>query len=427
MAPLHTNVAAGPATLRDDATARPSMTATPEPRWLRRGEPAFRRMNAALFLAGIATFSMIYCVQPLLPLFTDAFGVSAAASSLALSLTTGSLAMSILLCGPLSDRLGRRAVMTTSLFTAAALHLASAAAPGWPAFLALRTAEGFALGGAPAIAMAYLAEEVDPRGLGFAMGLYVGGTSIGGMAGRIVTGLLADLLDWRGAEAGIGLLGVAAAAGFVWLLPPSRNFVGKPFASLTETATGVLRQFGRPGLPAVYGSGALLVGGFVTVYNYAGFRLQAPPYGLSQSASGAVFLLYALGPASATAAGALADRVGRAPMLGACGLLLAAGVMLTLATPLALVVTGIGLCSIGFFGGHAVCSGWVGRLAGPAKGQAASLYLLCYYLGSSMLGSLGGFFWTHGGWPAVAGFVAGLLVIQVLVAARLWSRPPPDA
>jgi len=35
-------------------------------------------------------------------------------------------------------------------------------------------------------------------------------------------------------------------------------------------------------------------------------------------------------------------------------------------------------------------------MAGATKGHAASLYLLAYYLGSSALGSCGGWFWRMG-------------------------------
>lgn len=396
-----------------------------EPLWTRRGEVAFLRINAALFLAGLATFSLIYCVQPLLPIFSDTFGVGAAASSLALSMTTGCLSVSIVVAGGVSDRLGRKRVMSISLIAAAILNILVALSPGWGLLLAGRFLEGLALGGAPAVAMAYLAEEIHPTSLGFTMGLYIGGTAIGGMSGRVVTGVLAEHLGWRAAVGGVGLLGLAAAVGFWLLLPPSRNFVAKArrAGGMDRAAMGAdLRTMMAAGLPWLFLSGGLLMGSFVTLYNYAGFRLQAPPYGLNQAESGAVFLLYAIGTFASTLAGWSADRLGRGPVLAVCVGLLAAGLTVTLATPLWAVVLGIGLFTTGFFGGHAVASGWVGRLAGPAKGRAASLYLLCYYLGSSLLGSLGGAFWSRGGWPAVVGFIAVLLALQGVVTARLWAR-----
>ncbi len=394
--------------------------ASRDPAWTQRGDPAFRRINAALFVAGLATFSLLYCVQPLLPNFVQEFHVDAAQSSLALSVSTGCLAFSILAAGNLSDRIGRKTVMATSLFAAAALNALVASTSGWWLLLVVRTMEGIALGGAPAVAMAYLAEEIHPRSLGFTMGLYVGGTAIGGMSGRVVTGFVAEHLGWRAAVGTVGLLGLLAALGFVLLLPPSRNFSAKPRAGLGQQLRSYGAQLRHPALPLLFACGGLLLGSFVTFYNYAGFRLQAPPYNLNQAESGAVFSLYALGTLASTAAGAAADRLGRAPVLMGSVALLTLGLAITLATPLPVVIGGIALFTLGFFASHAVASGWVGRLAGASKGQAASLYLLTYYLGSSVLGSVGGLFWTGGRWPAVAGYIGLLLAGLVVAVLRLW-------
>src|SRR5580765_1238091 len=152
----------------------PAACAVPVPH-LARGSAAYRKVSLALFLAGFATFSLIYCVQPLLPLLAGEFGVGAAQSSLALSLTTGFLAFSIFAAAVVSERFGRRELMFASIGLASLLNLAVAVAPGWHAILVLRAVEGLAIGGVPATAIAYLAEEIEPGGLGFAMGLYIAG------------------------------------------------------------------------------------------------------------------------------------------------------------------------------------------------------------------------------------------------------------
>ena len=58
--------------------------------------PAFRHANLSLFVAGFATFGLLYCVQPLMPAFSHDYGISAAASALSLSLSTGVLAFAML-------------------------------------------------------------------------------------------------------------------------------------------------------------------------------------------------------------------------------------------------------------------------------------------------------------------------------------------
>lgn len=394
-----------------------------KPFWTERGSAAYRRIVIALFLSGYATFSLLYCVQPLLPLFSHRFRLDAAQSALSLSLATGMLAPSILLAGAISESAGRKSLMAASLCIAATLNLLAAAAPNWTILLILRALEGLALGGAPAIAMTYLAEEIHPSGLGLAMGLYIGGTAIGGMAGRLVTGLAAEFSGWRGALATIGLLGAASALAFLLLLPASRNFVRRPGFNPRFHLETWSRHLRSPPLRALFAVGGLLMGSFVTLYNAAGYRLLGPPYHLGQAEIGAIFIIYLFGTVASTAAGSMADRFGRKPVLGGSLCIALLGLLLTLFAPLAMIIVGLTLFTIGFFAGHAVASGSVGRLAQGAKGHAASLYLLSYYLGSSALSLVGGLLRERGGWPFVAAFCAALLLLALL-AALLPTRLP---
>lgn len=386
---------------------------------VRRGSRDWLRINVALFLSGYAIFSQLYCVQPLLPDLAEAFSVSAAESSLALSLSTGFLALSILIAGALSQSLARKTLMFSSLGLAAVLEIAVAVAPNWPLVLVLRALEGLALGGAPAVAMAYLAEEIAPDGLGAAMGLYIGGNAAGGMAGRVVTGLVAEHSDWRTALAVIGGLGLVAALGFLALLPASRNFAPAPFAGLGPHVAAWRRHLGDGALRALFAVAFLAMGGFVTVYNYVGFRLMAPPFDLGQAAVGAIFVVYVAGIVASPVAGGLADRYGRGRVLIGGVALTALGLLVTLAHSIAAIVVGIALLTAGFFAAHTVAGGWVGARAKGDKAHASSLYLLAYYFGSSVMGSLGGLAWTDFGWVGVVGFVAVLLVAEAVLALRL--------
>ena len=382
------------------------------------------RASFALFLAGFSTFSLLYCVQPLFPLFTQEFGVSPAASSLALSLSTGGLSVAIMLAAALSEGVGRKSLMFVSLGMAGLLDLVAAAAPDWRLLLAIRTLEGFVLGGVPAVAMAYLAEEIEPGKLGRAMGLYVGGNAVGGMSGRFLAGVIAGWESWRVALGVVGVLALAAAAGFVWLLPPSRNFVRRPGFSASYHLAAWGRHLRDPAMLLLFAIGALAMGAFVTVYNFAAFRLLAPPYSLDQTALGLVFVTYLFGIAASTAAGALSDRIGRRAVLPAGVLVALAGVAITWASPLAIVIAGIALLTAGFFVAHSVASAWVGRRAVVAKGHASSLYLLSYYLGSSMLGSAGGWAWAQGAWDGVAAY-AGALLLAALASSVALRRVAP--
>lgn len=399
---------------------------------LAKGTAGYRRLTLAMLFAGFSTFSLLYSVQPLLPVFAERFDLSAEGSSLAVSLATGPLAIGILFAGALSDRIGRRPMMVAAMFLAGLFSLATAVAPNWTVLLLFRFATGVALAGVPAVAMAYVAEEVDHGSVGAAMGLYIAGSAIGGMAGRLGVSLIASVADWRWALAIVGLAGLAMAEAFRRLAPESRGFVRRaPQRGATWQATQAL--FADRALPLLYAEAFLLMGVFVTIYNYVGFRLMAPPYGLGHAAVGAIFLLYLLGSASSAWFGGLAGRRGRRRIFWMPVVVLIAGVGMTAATPLWLVIAGIGAVTIGFFGAHSIASAWVGRRALANRGHGAALYLFFYYLGSSVLGSAGGVAWSRAGWPGVtlfcvllgfAALVVGLLLRRILPLPGNIATPP---
>ncbi|KZC19675.1 MULTISPECIES: MFS transporter [Rhodanobacter] len=389
------------------------------------GTPAFRRTNLALFAAGFATFGLLYCVQPLMPEFSRHYAVSEAAAALSLSLTTGVLAFAMLFAGGVSDAWGRKPVMVASLLASALLVLVTAAMPDWTALLVVRTLLGLTLSGLPAVAMTYLGEEMDADSIGLGMGLYISGSAVGGMGGRLISGVLADFFGWRIGVAVVGVIGVLAGLVFWRALPPSRHFMAQPlrWRTLAGRFAGMFRD---RGLPWLFVEGFLLLGAFVTVYNYLGYRLMAPPYKLSQAVVGSIFAIYLIGTFSSAWMGHLAGKRGRRKVLWTAFALMLAGVALSMARPLPLVMLGIVAITFGFFGGHSIVSSWVGRRAGAAKAQAASVYLFCYYMGSSIAGASGGLFYASFGWSGVALFV-GLLVLAGLAIALALFRLPPLA
>jgi YNFM family putative membrane transporter len=385
--------------------------------YLTRGTGPYCRASLALFLSGFATFSLLYCVQPLLPVLAGEFSVSPAESSLALSLSTGFLAMAIVCAAAVSEGLGRRSLMSVSLVGAALLTIATAFAPDWHLLLVVRALEGLVLGGVPAVAMAYLAEEIDPRGLGATMGIYVGGTAFGGMSGRVLTGIFAEYLGWRPALFLIGAIGLAAAIGFIALLPPSRNFVRRAGFDPKFHLRAWLGHIRNPALPFVFAIAFFAMGSFVTIYNYAGFRLVAAPYDLNQTELGLIFTVYLFGIGASSIGGILGDRLGYFAVLLAGIVVTVAGSALTLFSSLPLIILGIVVLTSGFFMTHSVASGLVGKLAAGTKGHASSLYMLAYYLGSSVMGSAGGWFWAAEGWTAVVVFTLVMLGLALACAS----------
>ncbi|MFJ7143415.1 MAG: MFS transporter [Pseudomonas protegens] len=391
--------------------------------YIEKGTPMFMRTVLALFSGGFATFALLYCVQPMMPLLSREFSINAAQSSLILSVSTGMLAIGLLITGPISDRIGRKPVMVAALLAAALCTIASALMPSWHGVLVMRALVGLSLSGLAAVAMTYLSEEIHPQHIGLAMGLYIGGNAIGGMSGRLITGVLIDFVSWHTAMLVIGGLALIAAAVFWRILPESRNFRPRSLhpRSLLD---GFTMHFRDAGLPWLFLEGFLLMGAFVTLFNYIGYRLLAEPYHLSQAWVGMLSVVYLSGIYSSAKIGALADQLGRRRVLWGTIVLMLAGIALTLLTPLSLVLIGMLLFTFGFFGAHSVASSWIGRRATKAKGQASSLYLFSYYAGSSIAGTAGGVFWHLAGWNGIGLFIGALLVGALLIAMKLAKLPP---
>src|ERR1700727_532622 len=113
----------------------------------RAGQPGYRRIAVALFAAGVATFALLYSTQALLPELARSFSVSAAQSTLSLSLTTARLGGALLVAATASEELGRTGLIRFSVIASGVVALACAFAPSWSWLLTLRLVQGIALAG----------------------------------------------------------------------------------------------------------------------------------------------------------------------------------------------------------------------------------------------------------------------------------------
>ncbi|MET7653812.1 MULTISPECIES: MFS transporter [unclassified Streptomyces] len=384
------------------------------------GDPGYRRMSFALFLAGVATFALLYSTQALLPLISGDFGVAASRASWTVAAATGGLALFVLPMSALSERYGRRTVMTASLGVAVGVGVLVPFAPSLGTLVLLRAVQGAALAGLPASATAYLAEEVRPKALVTAIGLFVAGNSVGGMSGRVITGWVAQEWGWRVAVGVIGVLAVACAVAFRLLLPAPKHFRTGSLAPRVLLRT-VREHLANPLLCRLYAIGALFMTVFGGVYTVIGYRLTEAPFSLPQGIVGSIFLVYLVGTVSASTAGRLVGRLGRRGALYLAGGTTAGGLLLSLADSLVPVLLGLVLITAGFFAGHAVASSAVSRTATTGRAQASALYQSAYYIGSSTGSTVGALAFHSGGWAGTVG-VGVLAVLGVVTITVFGTR-----
>ena len=386
----------------------------------RQGEAGYRRITVALFAAGLATFASMYCIQAVLPDLARSFSSSPAGAALTVSATTGALALSIIPASILSERYGRTRVMSIAALVAAVIGLLIPFAGSLHLVVALRAVQGVTLAGVPAVGMAYLAEEVHPSSLGTAMGRYIAGNTIGGLAGRLIASTSLEFTTWRVALEFSFAFALALTCLFIRSAPASRHFTPKPIGARQSWHNVAFHLRSRV-IMALVAMAFLLMGAFVSVYNVLGFRLIAPPFSLSPAIAGLVFLLYLSGTASAARAGRLADRIGRVPTLIGGIAVMFAGLVLTLPDWLPTVVAGVLLFTAGFFAAHSCASSAVGVYATKNRAEASSLYLFGYYAGSCVLGAVAGIPYAHAGWFDTVIYV-GLLVLTAGALVTFLAR-----
>ncbi|MGD8429908.1 MAG: MFS transporter [Ectothiorhodospiraceae bacterium] len=385
------------------------------------GTGPFWRATAALCLGSFMVFCNVYATQPLLPMLRDAFAVSPLQSSLSLSVTTLTLGASLLLYGPLSDALGRKPIMVTTMVLATLCTAGLTVVGSFPLLLALRALQGFCLGGLPAVAVAYMGDEFDRRAMLTAVGLYIAGNSLGGISGRVLSGAVADHWGWRTSFAALTVLSIVCVAVFARALPPSRQFRPRPLG-IRQMGADLAGHLRDPAILPAYLAGGLNFFIFVNLYSYITYRLSAPPYSLSPGWLGLLFLTYLAGTLASAVSGRVLLRLTAPRAMAAGSVVMIAGSALTLTSPLPLVISGLAVNALGFFLAHSAASGWVGRSAQQARASASSLYLLFYYVG----GSTGSFyldpFWATGGWPAVVAAAIAVLIVTGGLAIYLGSR-----
>lgn len=380
-----------------------------------RGSEDYRRLVLALFAAGFATFAQIFDAQAVLPALARDLEVAPATAALAVSATTTGLACSVLVWASVSDRIGRTRAMTWSLGVATVLSLLAPLMPSLAAVVGLRVLTGIALGAVPAVAMAYLNEEVRRDQVPVAAATYIAGNTIGGIVGRLVAGPVSEWVGWRA-----GLLAVATiCAVLTWVfwrvVPAPRGFAGR--APGDRAVRRVLRHLRDRALLATYVAGFCLMGAFATVYNYLGFRVTAPPFAVPEQLVSLLFVVYLCGTVASRVSGSVVRRVGALPVVLTGVVVVLASLPLLLADDLVVLVLGLTLFTTGIFCAHPVTSSLSGQLARTGRAQSTALYQLSWLAGTAALGWASGHVYDARGWAPTLLLVAGATVVAGLAVA----------
>lgn len=386
--------------------------------YIARGSKAFSAILIALFFAGFTSFSVLYCVQPMMPIFAQYFQISPTQSSFPLSLSTVALAVGLLFTGMISDRFGRKPIMLWALLLCSSLTILSSFVQVWPLYLLFRVLIGLCVSGVAAVAMTYIGEEIAREDLAFAMGLYISGTAVGGMSGRLLAGVMIDFLSWQQATLIIGLLNFCLAIAFWKLLPNSRHFSAYPM-HFSRFIQSFAHNLADRKLRILFVQAFILMGCFVTIFNYMSYHLLEAPFQLSQTWIGLISIVYLAGIYSSPRAAAWSRCFGRGKVLPVMLCSMIAGLGIMMLNQIWLIFIGLLIFTFSFFAAHSTASAWVSVQAVQYRAVASSLYLFCYYLGSSILGSSSGVVWENFGWHGIGTEISLILAFGLLLAVYL--------
>jgi predicted MFS family arabinose efflux permease len=253
-------------------------------------------------------------------------------------------------------------------------------------------------------------------------GVYTSGASLGGFSGRLVTGILADVIGWRDGFLCLAAASLVGALIVGVLLPRERKFVRSE--GLLASGRQMLRHFRNPQLIATYAVGFGVLFNFICTFTFVSFRLAAPPYELSPTWLGAIFVVYLLGSSLTPLIGRLVGRFGRRYFVLLIIAIWIAGIALTLASPLWVIVLGLAMMATCGLLCQAVSTSYVAVTAQAGRSSAVGLYVTSFYLGGSVGATAGGFAWISGGWPACVAMMIAVLALMAAIVAFAWAGRP---
>ncbi len=383
------------------------------------GTPEYKRITLSLALGSFLVFSNLYLLQPMLPTFATLFSISETQVNWLFAASTLALSFSLVPMAVLSESIGRKPVMMVGLFSIPGISALMLLGDSFIFLVACRALIGIALAAFAAVAVAYMAEELDKHAFSMAIGTYIAANSLGGIAGRISGGLLADNFS---VDVAIEVMMVVTLIGVIcvhYLLPKQRNFTPSS-SSLRHQNRAIIGHFRNQ-----RGWFAMLIGGlnfalFVNLYSVMGFRLVSAPHNVPVGLASLIFICYLGGTFSSRCAGHWSKRYSSILGMFIGAVVSMAGMWIAAFESLAAMLIGLLLISFGAFFTHTLAYGWVGQNATQAKATATALYLVHYYVGGSLGGFLLLYCWQHGGWSTV--LLGGSVLYAVMFAAIAYLK-----
>lgn len=383
-----------------------------------------RGLTLLLAAACALAVATVYLAQPLLESMAESFGVAPGRVGLVVGMTQAGYALGLLFIVPLGDLYDRRRLILCQLCLSAGALLAVGFSSAWPMLLA-----AMALVGVVAVVVqvmvAHAATLATPAQQGQVVGTVTSGVVLGILLARLVSGVVADWLGWRGVYLGAAGLALLMAGVLCWRLPSTPpQGPRQGYRALLGSVFGLYRHdrlLRQRGVFAV-----LIFGAFSVLWSAMVLPLSAK--GLDHTQIGLFGLAGVAGALAASRAGRLADLGRGERSTGwALGLLTLSWLPTALLEQsLLALVLGVLMLDLAVQAVHVTNQSLL--LAGRAQmaSRLIGAYMGCYSVGSG-LGAVAAT-WVYGqwGWGAVCGLGAGVSACALGYWGYLQRVPAPS-
>src|SRR5262249_6780820 len=140
---------------------------------------------------------------------------------------------------------------------------------GLTALIFWRAVQGLVLPPIFAVMVAYIGDELSRHEATTVAGIYSSGSSLGGFSGRLLTGLLADLVSWRAGFMALAAIAFVGAIAVAFLLPHERKFVRSEV--LLASHKQMLAHLRNRQLIATYAGGFGILVDIIATFSSVGF------------------------------------------------------------------------------------------------------------------------------------------------------------
>ena len=366
-------------------------------------------------LIGMFAFLQVYSVQAILPVLITDFSATEVQAGMVVGATVLAIAIMSPFLGMLSDAVGRKVFIVGALLFLAIPTALIAQSPsiGWMGVW--RFLQGLSVPGITVVTIAYIGEEFEGRAVTELMSFYVSGSVLGGFMGRFLLGHLHELIGWR---AGYYVMAAMTLLGALWvtkMLPASRQFVANPnFRSAIQTLGSHLVN--RYVVTSCL-LGACVLFSLVGCFTFINLYLADTPYNLGTGALANIFAVYLIGVIITPLSTILLRRFGSARTIIVAVIVSMLGVLLTLATPLWLIVIGLGVMSSGVFVTQSATISYIAVNVKQGRSLASGLYYLFYYAGGTVGAWLCGLAYAYGQWQFTVWLLLFVQVLALLIAS----------